>query len=120
VTRLSLSGTKEEKRRVLDKIAGIDASGSKGWRQTQRMLAFLRDAFPKAFPPEGHRPKPLKIGIHLDILERTKGTISERRLARALRHHVSDEAYLDAGKRGEPRVDLDGRIIETNSKNDEK
>jgi sRNA-binding protein len=70
-------------------------------------LALLRERFPNCF--NGRRP--LKIGIHLDILARLGDEIAPRSLARALQYYTRRDAYLQHIVRGAWRYDLDGNPV---------
>ena len=62
----------------------------------------ILERFPAAFAPV----RPLKIAIHLDIIERTGLTKSE--VKQALSKHCNTYAYLQSVVEGAARVDLDG------------
>ena len=67
-------------------------------------LAVLREWFPLAF---AGRPRPLKRGVHRDLIERASA-ITPREIARALRYHTQGKGYLLSMRSGAPRLDLDG------------
>ena len=51
---------------------------------------------------------PLKIGIHIDILQQLDGVITPDELSRALRAYVANKVYRSRLKDGVQRRDLDG------------
>lgn len=53
--------------------------------------------------------KPLKVGIHHDILQAMGESIDPKELHGALRYYTGGLAYLKALAVGQPRVDLQGR-----------
>jgi ProP effector len=65
----------------------------------------LPGLFPSTFDPAS--PKPLKVGIRLDIEKRLPET-SRRSIRKALMRWCSQEPYLRAIVAGGPRLDLDG------------
>lgn len=71
-----------------------------GVRQT---LDALKEWFPAAFG----RPRPLKVGIHDDLLARAPA-ISPLELSRALGFYCRTARYLKVLRDGGPRIDLDG------------
>jgi ProP effector len=74
------------------------------------IISILAEWFPHAFAVYERRRRPLKIGVHVDILERTGGAIEPRELARALRYYTANTGYLRSASRpGAERVDLDGK-----------
>jgi sRNA-binding protein len=75
----------------------------------QAALALLAEAFPKTFFVYEQRRRPLKIGIHLDILAVMDGAITPKELVNALRYYVGNEGYLRACREGAARIDLSGK-----------
>ncbi len=72
-------------------------------------IAILAKMFPACFAVFEQRRRPLKIGIHLDILAATGGAIAPDELRRALSLYVGNPGYLRALMRpGAVRVGLDG------------
>jgi ProP effector len=64
----------------------------------------IRERFPAAFAPV----RPLKIGIHHDIIERLG--LSKTEVKQALSKHCNTRQYIRAGcVAGAARVDLDGK-----------
>ena len=76
-------------------------------RHLAETLTILVEWFPAAFVglSEPRRP-PLKIGIHLDLIERAPISVEEAR--EALRYYTNGFAYLRALVEGATRVDLAG------------
>jgi sRNA-binding protein len=74
----------------------------------QAAIALLAEAFPKTFFMYERRRRPLKIGIHLDILAVMDGAITPEELSNALRIYVHNNYYLDVCRRGAVRIDLNG------------
>jgi ProP effector len=74
----------------------------------QAAIALLVEAFPKAFFMYERRRRPLKIGIHLDILAVMDGAITPEELSNALRVYVHNNYYLNVCRRGAVRIDLNG------------
>jgi len=66
--------------------------------------------FPRAFSQE--LPKPLKIGIHDDIIACQRGDKpSQAKIRQALRYYTNSRAYLACQQAGTPRVDLQGHVM---------
>jgi sRNA-binding protein len=75
----------------------------------EAVITLLAERFPKTFFVFERRRKPLKVGIHLDILAALAGTISPRDLGNALRFYVGNAGYLRAMLCGAYRYDLAGQ-----------
>lgn len=77
---------------------------------SKEVIAFLSETFPQCFSVEGE-PKPLKVGIFQDVVERLKEEqrLSKTLLRSTLRHYTNSWRYLHAVKEGVFRVDLDGK-----------
>jgi len=71
------------------------------------ILPLLVAAFPKAFFIWGTDPKPLKIGIYLDI-RRQMPLIGARKLFMTLERYTKTRRYLESLIEGTERVDIDG------------
>jgi sRNA-binding protein len=78
------------------------------WRERRRLgldvLNVLSELFPTVFRPPSFRP--LKLKIHLDLIERAPVTAEE--VHAALSIHCRSLPYLRASTEGAVRVDLDG------------
>jgi hypothetical protein len=72
-------------------------------------LELLCERFPAAFFRYEARRRPLKIGIHLDVLAVLDGAITPAELGRALRVYVLNQAYRRRLVAGATRIDLDGK-----------
>jgi hypothetical protein len=77
---------------------------AKAQPQAKQTLAALAEFYPIAF---GLPARPLKIGIHLDLIERAPVTAKETR--EALRCHCGSFSYLRVVVEGADRIDLDGK-----------
>jgi ProP effector len=74
------------------------------------IITILAEWFPQAFVVYEARRRPLKVGIHHDILARTGGAIEPRELSRALSLYTANTSYLQRSTRpGAIRIDLDGQ-----------
>src|SRR5262249_14139054 len=72
-------------------------------------ITLLAETFPKAFFVYQERRRPLKLGIHLDILAVLDGVITPAELHRALGFYCSNPSYLGHLRKGAWRIDLDGK-----------
>jgi len=72
------------------------------------LIGILAERFPAAFAIKPYHRRPLKLGIHIDILARLSDTITPRDLSTALRVYVGNIGYLKALVTGADRVDLEG------------
>ena len=72
------------------------------------LIGVLAERFPACFAVNPSYRRPLKLGIHLDILAQLSDTIAPRDLSAALRIYVSNVKYLKALVAGADRVDLNG------------
>jgi hypothetical protein len=59
-------------------------------------IAVLCERFPRCFVQYERRRKPLKIGIHTDLLQALEGAVAPLELGRALQAYVSNPFYLRA------------------------
>ena len=94
---------------------GEEVSGARKVNQRKSREKFeeaklwFQKTFPKAF--DFQEPKPLKVGIHHDILG-LEAPISRTQRARAIRAYVCSPAYLKAVANGQWRCDLNGEPVE--------
>jgi ProP effector len=72
------------------------------------LIGILAERFPAAFAIKPSHRRPLKLGIHNDILAQLSDTIAPRDLSIALRIYVGNIGYLKALVPGADRVDLNG------------
>jgi ProP effector len=77
-------------------------------RTTMATIELLAETFPKAFSIWQRRRKPLKLGIHNDVLTALDGAITAKELSAAMRVYCGNWHYLKACKEGAPRIDLAG------------
>jgi len=73
------------------------------------VIALLAETFPKCFSVYQPRRRPLKIGIHKDILAAVDGALTPLELGRGLGAYCSNQAYLEHTRTGAWRLDLDGK-----------
>jgi ProP effector len=81
-------------------------------RTVNALHALLRERFPKAFPKDYDAIRPLKIGIHADLIQRLP-EVDPGLLRRALANHTDRDGYRLAliHGRGDRRYDLDGQPV---------
>jgi ProP effector len=72
------------------------------------IIALLAANFPKTFVIFEQRRRPLKIGVHRDILDRLGDAIEPGQLSIAMRVYTANEYYLRACTIGAARIYLDG------------
>jgi ProP effector len=72
------------------------------------VLELLAERFPKYFSIFERRRRPLKIGVHLDILAALDGAVTADELRRALRAYVANKIYRSRLYAGAARIDLGG------------
>jgi ProP effector len=86
-------------------------------KQKEDMIGVLQSRWPRCFQVYGPRRRPLKVGIHVDILGH--GVLTPAELNVALRFYVGEINYLKAVRTGAERIDLNGEIAGTVSERDE-
>jgi ProP effector len=79
-------------------------------RRTDDVIELLATTWPECFSIYEQRRRPLKIGVHLDILAGLAGTITPAELSRALRLYVTNRIYRARLVAGAARVDLNGEV----------
>jgi ProP effector len=72
------------------------------------LIGILAERFPACFAVNPSYRRPLKLGIHVDILAQLSNTIEPRDLSAALRIYTANVKYLKALVTGADRVDLNG------------
>ncbi len=77
------------------------------------LISVLAERFPACFTVNPFYRRPLKLGIHADILAQLSDTVAPRDLSAALRIYVSNSKYLEALVAGAERVDLKGMPVGT-------
>jgi sRNA-binding protein len=75
------------------------------------LLALLCERWPKCFVRYQARRRPLKVGIHRDILAALGDAVMRAELSRALRIYVANAVYRARLKEGVARIDLDGQPV---------
>jgi sRNA-binding protein len=73
------------------------------------VLELLAETWPATFSIYENRRRPLKIGIHREILAALDGAITGAELSLALRVYVSNKVYRSHLTVGTPRIGLDGK-----------
>jgi len=72
-------------------------------------INLLCEAFPACFKQYERRRRPLKVGIHADILAALDGAITPQELGLALAIYVGNKSYRAGLVAGAVRIDLDGQ-----------
>ena len=72
------------------------------------VIALLAERWPCTFSIHEKKRRPLKIGIHLEIISALDGAITRVELSRALGCYVANAVYLSRLREGAKRVALDG------------
>ena len=91
-----------------NQVQTVPNSKDRRHKQADDLIAVLAEWWPRAFSVFERRRKPLKLGIHDDILAAAKGAISPDELKIALRFFCANVCYLRACVEGAARIDLDG------------
>ena len=71
-------------------------------------IAVLADLYPRCFWVFQDYRKPLKIGVHADIIAALNGAADAKEIGFALRVYTANIAYLRSCKQGAERIGLDG------------
>lgn len=79
-------------------------------RAREEWLPQLAEKYPRAFFADGRERKPLKVGIHQDILADADNTLAAYQLTSALRWYTGAYAYQCKLTEGTPRIDLQGEV----------
>lgn len=77
-------------------------------RAREEWLPELIRRYPQAFFADAQARKPLKVGIHLDILADTANTLAGYQLTSAMRWYTGAYGYQCKLTEGTPRLDLAG------------
>ena len=72
------------------------------------VIDLLIELFPKAFARHEARRRPLKIGIHNDLLRILDGAVTAAELSTALRCYTANKVYRGRLRAGATRIDLAG------------
>lgn len=81
----------------------------------REMIARLTALWPEVFTPE--KPRPLKVGIHCDLMKASTG-LSNRQVIAALYFYTKASAYLRGLATGRARIGLSGAAEGTVTKSD--
>ena len=73
------------------------------------VLELLAETFPACFSIYEQRRRPLKIGIHFDILAALDGAVAPKELSRALAVYAGNNSYRSSLVAGATRIDLNGQ-----------
>jgi ProQ/FINO family len=71
-------------------------------------IALLAERWPACFHVFERRRRPLKLGIHLEILAALDGAMTPAELTSALRRYTGNHCYLRRMSTGAARIGLDG------------
>jgi len=77
------------------------------------VLTLLCARFPKTFFLYEVRRRPLKLGIHHDVVAVIGKSIGRKHLRLALSYYAGNHGYLRAQQVGAERIDLDGAVAGT-------
>jgi sRNA-binding protein len=79
--------------------------------RAREIISILSEWWPGAFSIYERARRPIKVGIHLDILAVAGGAITAAELGHGLQYYCTNRAYLLACCRpGAARVDLSGNV----------
>jgi sRNA-binding protein len=92
---------------------GADAMNQQRHQAALALIGKLAERFPAAFVINPRCRRPLKLGIHHDILAQLGDTITPRGLSDALRVYASNPHYRKACVSGAARIDLNGQPVGT-------
>lgn len=79
--------------------------------QIQATLNLLAERYPRCFSLRPDRRRPLKVGIHADLLQGLDGAVTENEIKRFLRSYTNGIGYLRNSLRGAWRYDLEGAHV---------
>jgi len=79
------------------------------YERNAAVLALLAERWPACLAIFEQRRRPLKVGIHHDIIAALDGTVTAKELSAALRCYTGNAVYRSRLRAGVIRVDLDGR-----------
>jgi ProP effector len=85
-----------------------DPGFSPDHRTPAAALALLAEKWPACFQIFEQRRRPLKVGIHLDIMAALGDAVTSAEVKSALRLYTGNIGYLLACREGVERVDLNG------------
>src|SRR5262245_42695707 len=73
------------------------------------IVEFLASQWPACFTADPRERRPLKVGIHADLVTAAGGALSWREISGALRWYVHAGGYLYRMRAGAERIGLDGK-----------
>jgi ProP effector len=76
-------------------------------------IALLAETWPQTFVVYEVRRKPLKLGIHNDIMAALDGAMTLQELRTGLSYYTNNVGYLRASHEGAVRIDLNGNAAGT-------
>jgi sRNA-binding protein len=82
-------------------------------------IQLFEERWPACFSVSERRRRPLKVGIHVEVIAALAGQVSEADVRAALALYVKNARYLKKLKTGKPRVGLDGLPAGTVTKGEE-
>jgi ProP effector len=91
-----------------DKPPTTPSMRQKRERAIAATIELLAELYPKCFSIYEERRRPLKNGIHQDILATLDGIITPTELHQALRYYCSNLSYLSRTRTDAWRIDLNG------------
>ena len=81
--------------------------------EIEACIGLLAEAFPKCFVVYEARRRPLKVGIHNDIMAALDGAVTAAELSRALGKYTNNKVYRTRLRVGAMRIDLNGEAAGT-------
>jgi ProP effector len=72
------------------------------------IIALFAERWPKCFSVWERRRRPLKIGIHLEIIAALDGIVTPAQVSAALRAYIGNRVYRCRSYAGATRIDLAG------------
>jgi ProP effector len=90
-------------------MSATNSAKERGRVQADAAIALLAEAFPTAFAIYEVKRRPLKVGIHADVLAALNGAMTPAELGLALRRYCGNSVYLSRLLRGACRYDVDGQ-----------
>jgi ProP effector len=90
-------------------MSATNSAKERGRVQADAAIALLAEAFPTAFAIYEVKRRPLKVGIHADVLAALNGAMTPAELGLALRRYCGNSVYLSRLLRGAWRYDVDGQ-----------
>jgi sRNA-binding protein len=97
--------------RTINECPSLPPSASAKQRPDPEIAAciqLLTEIFPKCFVVYEGRRRPLKVGIHNDIITALAGAVTAAELGRALSVYTHNKVYRSRLRAGAIRIDLSG------------